>query len=442
MLAACVALTAYAACGTDGGSSTVLDMGPEGGVGSGLDAGFDAGDSLIGADAHPGMADDATTRLGRDDASSGSSLLDAGAGRADADAPRADAKADGAMTSSVPLTPLVGGDGVALSFRVVDAEYSHSLDRVVLVAGHPNRLVVLDGESGSFVDAPLLRTPTSVSVAPDGRSAAVGHNGQLSLFDLAPLSLRSTLNVAADVGDVVLAGNGYVYVLPRSAQWESLFSVEVASARETITGGVYSGTVARLHPAGDRMYGADRGISPDDIERYDIVQGAATVAYDSPYHGQYPMCGGLWFSDDGARIFTACGHVFRASHVRADDMTYERALEGGPHVRWLDHSPTARLLAVVHGSAFAPPSVPNASTTRDVSVFDDRALTFRARASLPKFEVGGKQYAGEGRFVFFNAQSTRLYVLIEAEASAPTVHDFGLARFGVDADAGVLLAPR
>jgi hypothetical protein len=70
-------------------------------------------------------------------------------------------------------------------------------------------------------------------------------------------------------------------------------------------GYIYGSTRARLHPAGDRMYGAHQGISPSDVERYDFANQPVRVAYDSPYHGECPMCGDLWFTEDGSRIVAA-----------------------------------------------------------------------------------------------------------------------------------------
>ena len=40
------------------------------------------------------------------------------------------------------------------------------------------------------------------------------------------------------------------------------------------------------------------------------------------------MCGNLWFSEDGRRIFTACGNVFRSATSKAEDMTYNGKMDG------------------------------------------------------------------------------------------------------------------
>ena len=323
-------------------------------------------------------------------------------------------------------------DGHALPFRVVDAEYSRELEQIVMVSAEPNRLIMLDPASGEFAELPLNLLPSSVSVGPDGLSAAVGHNGYITVVALRPLAEVDVLTVSADLSDVVLSGNGYVYGFPRIDQWVDLHSVELATGDETSSYGLRAGTVGRLHPSGDRMYGADRGLSPSDIERYDIAEGTAVLSYDSPYHGDYPMCGDLWFSEDGARIFTACGYIFRASNVREDDMTYNGSLEGGPSVQHLASSSAAGLVAVVHRQNLSFGQVEPAQAGQ-LTIYGGDFLGQRQSLDLPRFEAGGTEYASEGRFLFFNSSGTRLYALVEAEAAAPLVNNYGLVQFVVEA---------
>ncbi|MGB7931203.1 MAG: hypothetical protein WCH04_03110, partial [Gammaproteobacteria bacterium] len=217
------------------------------------------------------------------------------------------------------VVELVAINPLRLNFQVIDAEYSNQLDRIVMVATNPNTLHVLDPVSGSDVSVALPLSPTSVSIGPDGQFAAVGHDGYFSYIDLSQGQLLSTYSVSTDVLDIVLAGNGYVYAFPRQDQWENIRCIELATGNETLHTGnfVYAGTLARLHPNGTDIYGADNGLSPSDIEKYSIAGGTAQYLYDSPYHGTYAMGGELWFTEDGSRIFTRSGNVFRSSSAQA-----------------------------------------------------------------------------------------------------------------------------
>ena len=69
----------------------------------------------------------------------------------------------------LPITPL--------THRVLDAEYSKQLDRIVTIpATSSNQLHVVDPATGSGVAIDLPLPPACVSVGPDGLFAAVGHS--------------------------------------------------------------------------------------------------------------------------------------------------------------------------------------------------------------------------------------------------------------------------
>lgn len=312
-----------------------------------------------------------------------------------------------------------------LGFRVLDAEYSKALDRIVMVASAPkNQLHIVDPITGTDTAVDLNLAPTSVSVSPNGRFAAVGHNGWISYVDLTAGVLVKTLAVTADLGDVILAGNGYVYAFPRIDQWVNVHSIEIASGTETLANGfTYAGTRGKLHASGTKIYAANNGLSPSDIERYDVATGPASYAYDSPYHGDYAMCGDLWLSEDGARIFTRCGNVFRATAQQVDDMTYNGALPGVGLVRHMSHSSQAGKLLVIPDVGFLDEES-NADTV--VRRHDQEFYALEESVSLPPFAVGGADYAGHGRFVFFNRAGTKHFVVIQADAASGLLNDFGV----------------
>jgi chitinase len=315
-----------------------------------------------------------------------------------------------------------------LAYRVIDAEYSNVLDAIVMVSANPNTLHVFDPGGGTGTSVALPTTPTAVSVGPDGVTAAVGHNGHITLVDLEAPSVLATHAVTTDVLDIVLAGNGYAYAFPRVDQWEHIRCINLTNGNETLhTGGtIYAGTRARLHPSGTKIYGANNGLSPSDIERYNITGGTAAYAYDSPYHGTYPMCGNLWMSADGARIYTACGNVFRASDVQAEDMTYNGALADVSRIEHLSHVPGAGKVVLIPGNSWS-------STDDDiyVRIHGDEFLGFEEQHRLPSFLTEGGAFLGHGRFVFANGAGTEMYVIIQADPESALLADFGVVTYGL-----------
>ena len=320
-----------------------------------------------------------------------------------------------------------------LGFRVIDAEYSKSLNKIIMVASTPsNQLHIYEPVAGTDTAVDLNLVPACVSVSPDGQYAAVGHNGWISYVNLSTGILVKTLSVTADVFDVVLAGNGYVYAFPRIDQWVAIHSVNILTGTETLgdTWAIYAGTRAKLHPGGTTIYGADNGLSPADIEKYDINGGPATYIYDSPYHGDYSMCGDLWISEDGLRIFTRCGNVFRSSPNRystgttPEDMTYNGALQGLTSVKHLSHSQTIGKVAAV------PDYWSTTADDTEVQIFNYDFLTFISKVTLPSFVVSSTSaYTGHGKYVFYNSDATKYFVVLQADSTSGMLYDYGVVQY-------------
>lgn len=309
-----------------------------------------------------------------------------------------------------------------LGHAVVDAEYSRALDRIVAVGGSPAKLYVADPVAGTEASVALPVAATAVGVSPDGHYAAVGHDGWVSYVKLdAPPAVISTFATTTKALDVVLAGNGWIYVFPAADQWEQIRCIAISTGKETLSSGysIYAGTKAKLHPGGAAVYGADNGLSPSDIEKYSISGGTASYLYDSPYHGDYSMCGDLWITEDGLRIVTACGNTFHANTTQGStagsDMTYAGALEGTGRVKWADHSLAAGQLLVVPGVPYYPAD-PDADA--ELRLFGQDYLVLQETVPLTRIGVGGEGYVSHGRFAFFSADGTRRVALVQVDASA------------------------
>ncbi|HPQ96621.1 MAG: hypothetical protein KDI44_09120 [Thiothrix sp.] len=337
---------------------------------------------------------------------------------------------DGRLSDTANVTLHASRDIALLDYRVLDAEYSRTLDRLVMVAGSPNRLYMRDPVSGDEAAIDLPRMPTSVSVSPDGLSAAVAYDAWVSLINLEQGILEHTWPVSTDSVDVVLGGNGYAYVFPLTNQWTDIYSIDLTTGAASGGSGwsIFAGTKARLHPDGQRIYGANNGLLPSDLEAYDISAGPAGYLYDSPYHGDYAVCGNLWFSEEGLRIFTRCGNVFRASEIRAQDMLYNGRLDQLVAIQALDHSAAAGKVLVIPAAQYTPDGEMSPEDT-ELQLYGDDYLAFESRKALPPFLVGGKAYAGHGRFVFHDANGEHHYVILQADDTSGLLKDYGITGY-------------
>lgn len=334
---------------------------------------------------------------------------------------------DGKLDSAADQVTVVAPGYILLNYIVSDAEYSKQLNKIIMVSSNPRQLHIYDPVTEENIDIDLPLTPTCVSVSPDGLYAAVGHDGWISYVNLTTAILEKTLSVTTDVLDIVLAGNGYVYAFPKRDQWENIRCVEITTGAETLStgGSIYAGTLAKLHPSGNAIYGADNGLSPSDIEKYSIVAGTAVYLYDSPYHGDYPMCGDLWVSEDGLRIFTRCGNVFRSSELRGQDMTYNVSLSGLSLIEHLSHSSLANKVIAIPGVDWIDPD----DEDTELQIYDYDFLAYEESVSLPSFIDNGNAHPGHGRYVFFNSDGSAYYVVMKADENSGMLYDFGVVTY-------------
>jgi hypothetical protein len=284
-------------------------------------------------------------------------------------------------------------------------------------------LYLYDVATGTERQLTLNRVPTAVSVSPDGEFVAVGHDALITHVDLAALvaGAPSTklLNVSTRVFDLVLDGRGYVHALPAADQWVDIHSVNVATNTETTTWGqLYAGSRGRLHPSGDYMYTADNGISPSDIAKYDVRGGVANRLYDSPYHGDYAMCGDLWFKEDGATIYTKCGNTFRASTLQAQDMVYSGRLQlstsqfYGYQIDSLSQSDATNEIMLLESDWYeCAPFRSNALCYSHLAVYESDFFSRTGLYSLAPIEVAGNSYGQRGLFVFHSRDGLHRYLL-------------------------------
>jgi hypothetical protein len=135
-------------------------------------------------------------------------------------------------------------------FRIADAEFSRELNKIIAISNDPiNRLYIIDplSENEEYVD--LSYESRCVSVSPNGLSAVVGHDYNVSYLNLQSPCLESTYQISERAGDIVLDGNGSFHVFPTQAQWTNVLSVQLTTGNEhTSASTIYSGCRAKLHP--------------------------------------------------------------------------------------------------------------------------------------------------------------------------------------------------
>ena len=310
---------------------------------------------------------------------------------------------------------------IKLNSDVVDAEYSKVRDELVFVSANPSSINIIKSGSQSIVSIPLVYTPTCVSISKEGDKAVVGHDGHITYVNLSAKTVIKTYSVSCEAIDVVLTNNKWAYVFPKENQWEYIRGVNLSLNSDNESNGsgtqIYAGTKARLHPLGKYIYGANNGLSPSDIEKFDFESGFAIKLYDSPYHGDYPMNGNLWFSEDGSRIFTRGKTVLKTSETKSQDMVYNGKINTDSsfiNMEWLDHSDEKNNLYTILSSGYSW----SANRSPYIYIYNSTNLSFKNKLDLEKFLVpstnGGTYYDAIPYFVFSNATGNSIMVVTKA----------------------------
>jgi hypothetical protein len=318
---------------------------------------------------------------------------------------------------------------------VKDAEFIRSVNRIIVVTTNPDRFSIIDPESRTIDMIALHSVPNCVSVNKTGDKAVVGHNGMITYIDITGKAIEKESLIGCDVLDVVLTSTGWVYAFPVRDQWTRIFCINPLNGESTQHTGnyIYAGTVGKLHPSEKWIYGANNGLSPSDIEKYNIENGTAVFSYDSPYHGDYPMNGNLWFSENGERIFTRGKTVLRTSADRASDMIYNGSLPCTNNIATLFHSAVNDKIFFIAYSNNNYERIP----ASEVLVCNYSYLTYLKSYPLEKFILpdnvtGVRYYNSEGHFVFVNSEGTKLYVIIKADKNSGLLSDWAIQNIAID----------
>ena len=321
------------------------------------------------------------------------------------------------MPADVPDDPQPAARLAEIDFGFVDSDIDR-IERRLVVLGDDRRLYIqdLDQRTGRFVT--LARPGHSVSVSPRGRYAVVSHDALVSRIDLATGQVTGTYPVSMDVGDIAYGNDERVFALPRNVGvWTPFVMLDLDSGATVDSTGMplHGGEAARLDPSGRFLFTISSAhVSPGDVTRHDVQGGTPTTLYDSPYHGDYAICGDVWVSSDSARIFTGCGTVLSATASPATDLRYAGSL-GSPtlYLAGLDSDVERDRIVALQASAhpWPYPSWGEPATDQAVLHFDYRHLQRTSQQPLPTYDFAGGRDRLHGRSVWLSADGQHYYVV-------------------------------
>lgn len=271
---------------------------------------------------------------------------------------------EGAVSSVVGLgitaTAASGGSGaVTLDYKPLITRYSLAQDKAVIVSTAPNALHLVTPGTGADKVVSLPAAVKALSLSPDGRWAAVLHEGAISLIDVPAGRLVRSSSTAGAQTSAMVSNAGRVYLTGQSGgQWvDTAFTVidgstgTVVQTQNDYPSQIYGTTFGVLADQIGRIFTRSYGLSPGDIVAHKLDAGGLVTGagIDSPYHGDYPMGDVFWLSSDQSLLFTSAGTYFQAETLR-----YQGTL--GVYVRSMSHSMAAQEAVALSAEGGALPS--------------------------------------------------------------------------------------
>jgi hypothetical protein len=290
-----------------------------------------------------------------------------------------------------------------------------------MVTRNPSQLLVHDPATNTAITIVLGAPPRNVSLSPDGLRAAVAFDSSVSTVDLQTQAQSATISVPTLIADVVYAGDNRLHVFPLAEA--GMYTVALAtSAITTATYGyiIYNGSRGRLHPSGQKLYFTTTGLSPGDVHRVNVSSSPTAYEYSSPYHGEYPFGGDIWFKQDGSALISG-PTVLRTTDDPQTDMVFLgslRAINQGqyPNHRWVAHSTTTgKLVTVTEESSATPP--------QSVRVYNAQTFELEKITPIAPTPVGGVFYPSVPMLVAYRSNLSVLYVLAKPTQDVAVIYE-------------------
>ncbi|WP_431048386.1 PKD domain-containing protein [Roseateles sp. L2-2] len=235
-------------------------------------------------------------------------------------------------TVELNVIPAIGASAT-LAFTPLEAHYSASLDKLVLSTASPDALRVVDPFSGSVQTIALPAPPYNFSVSPNGRLAAVIHQGGLAtLVDLVTLTAIRTSHTGGSQYEALVDDEGFIMLLAGGANSllitingytgayvidhdYALGSYDVGSSR----GGVVAGRLNRVFSVDSMSSPGVTGFSYRSPTPATVPPPPSSVPQNNTYYAEAPLS----LTEIQDVVVSTNGRYFRTA-----DRQYAGALNG------------------------------------------------------------------------------------------------------------------
>lgn len=236
---------------------------------------------------------------------------------------------DGKRAASSRVTVTVRAQmagSVGISWTPLDARYSRSLDKLIAVSANPDALHIVDPFSGLTKSVILPAPYKNMALSANGRTAAVLHEGVVSIVDLESARLLNSWPTGGSQTEVALSDAGTAYLTGQTGgQWvdEGIVALNTRDGTRTPSnnlgfGHIYGSMYGVYSQKLAKGFLVTTGLSPVDITWFTVDPATSAVKQigDSPYHGDYPMGRPLFLSAGEDLLFTGAGTYFSTDTLK------------------------------------------------------------------------------------------------------------------------------
>jgi hypothetical protein len=313
-----------------------------------------------------------------------------------------------------PVTPPRLGN--TLAFRVDSADYSRSLNRLVMTTNNPtSALLLVDPATGTSEPLPTPTAPAGVTVRPDGHVAAVARAGGVTFVDLVTKTILreqdgpATRVVFGKMPEVLLATDATTW------SWLNLDTGGLRAATTTTDPSPWFAT----QPGTNTFY----SVEAHALLRHDDVSAPADPSFDlSPFASAEtiikPCAMPFWITDDGSRLVMNCSRVFALSTDRAHDLVYVGILETESTTAYAAYAPSTHRF-------FSAPTIYDldgsfVTAFGRIAVHDDVLLNLLSLVDLGGFP--GSTAQSYPQQIFMGPTAQQIVVLVRSDSFLPPTH--------------------
>jgi hypothetical protein len=314
-----------------------------------------------------------------------------------------------------------------LNEQIKDAEYD-KINDVIIAVTISNKLLKIDPENKTFGTVDLKVPVECVSVSQDGKYAATGHKGIVSLVNLEKMAVEKAYGLPFNVLDITLTSELKSYLINHETDYSSLQFFDLTTGDLFRPSTVYSeASIIKLNSNLGSLYAH----SYRNFEKYSLVDGTLKFDYKKDFSLNMPS-GDFWLSEDGAFLIHSNGSILNCSKSKSEDLVSIGKLAAEGLIVAMDHSVEKGKIGAILLDIYNPIK----QYSKEVTIYNS-SFDLMDTYKLPSFLYEDLWYRdviepSDGKYLFFNSAGTACYVFVQHTAPITYKTTWALVNINVE----------